>query len=214
MKKIISITFAVVLLLSMTSCTKKLNVSDSELKGDAKGYFTIVDKPYKVVGDKQKKVIVEFERTAESLPENVSGIELKLVLEYLDKDGDIICKTTSSGSETKELLKLAEGDVSSVSFPFKDDASKATQIRVSSVCSRQNVVGWLGDFFNDIDDDGDADELDAVVNATGSLIDAGVEMIKALDDESDDDTKEELEKAASATKSALNVMKSLGDALK
>lgn len=161
--------WALLLIVTTVSCGQKvknqadgnitiqLKPESTEVTGDMEGCFTVVDRSYKVkfedfIGG---VITIEIERTDAPLPFSTDGRELYSFstysaspyvqvgfgIELLDKDGDIISKTSPSGGglsgpyspdECVELVKLAKGKKGSIRFSINEDAKEAVSFRITS----------------------------------------------------------------------------------
>ncbi|MBR5595436.1 MAG: hypothetical protein IKW47_04035 [Alistipes sp.] len=165
-KKYILIGIGVFLLISLLSsmCSggseevaKKeviLRPAQTEIKGDLKGCYEVVDKNYKVKfatkSYENDVITVELKRTAEPLPydrknvvifpeaskstaENCAGFGV----EILNADGDVIDKknanaTPYSWDEMTTALQLVTDDTATIQFHF-DNLNEAASFRVTSI---------------------------------------------------------------------------------
>ena len=165
-KKYILIGIGVVLLISLLSSmcsggSEKvapkeliLKPAQTEIKGDLKGCYEVVDKNYKVKfatkSYENDVITVELKRTAEPLPydrknvvifpeaskstaENCAGFGV----EILNADGDVIDKknanaTPCSWDEMTTALQLLTDDTATIQFHF-DNLNEAASFRVTSI---------------------------------------------------------------------------------
>lgn len=165
-KKYILIGIGVVLLISLLSSmcsggSEKvapkeliLKPAQTEIKGDLKGCYEVVDKNYKVKfatkSYENDVITVELKRTAEPLPydrknvvifpeaskstaENCAGFGV----EILNADGDVIDKknanaTPYSWDEMTTALQLLTDDTATIQFHF-DNLNEAASFRVTSI---------------------------------------------------------------------------------
>lgn len=132
-----------------------LTPESTELKGDLKGCFEVVDKNYKVVEDGINDVInVELKRTSEALPfdpktgsfnygiwygDNNEEIEIGFGIELLDKDNNVI-KTIQAGEsgwygveseDIKPIMKLNEEETGTLRLKI-DIESEPVKFRILS----------------------------------------------------------------------------------
>ena len=131
-----------------------LKAAQTEIKGDLKGCYEIVDKNYKVkFGQKSyendvvtielkriskdlpydRKNVVIFPEAEESLAENCAGFGI----EILNIEGDVIDKksansTPYSWDEMTAALQLLPDETTTIAFHF-DDLSEASSFRITSL---------------------------------------------------------------------------------
>lgn len=131
-----------------------LKPAQTEIKGDLKGCYEVVDKNYKVKfatkSYENDVITVELKRTAEPLPydrknvvifpeaskstaENCAGFGV----EILNADGDVIDKknanaTPYSWDEMTTALQLVTDDTATIQFHF-DNLNEAASFRVTSI---------------------------------------------------------------------------------
>lgn len=131
-----------------------LKAAQTEIKGELKGCYEVVDKKYKVKFAERSYdddvVTVELKRTSKALPydrknvvifpeadkssaENCAGFGI----EILDADGDVIDKinakaTPYSWDEMTAALQLLADETATIAFHF-DDLSEAVSFRVTSL---------------------------------------------------------------------------------
>ena len=131
-----------------------LKPAQTEIKGDLKGCYEVVDKNYKVKfatkSYENDVITVELKRTAEPLPydrknvvifpeaskstaENCAGFGV----EILNADGDVIDKknanaTPYSWDEMTTALQLLTDDTATIQFHF-DNLNEAASFRVTSI---------------------------------------------------------------------------------
>ena len=137
-----------------TSKEVVLKAAQTEIKGDLKGCYEVVDKNYKVKFAKKSYesdvVVVELKRTSQELPydrknvvifpeskessaENCAGFGI----EILDENGDVIEKinansTPYSWDEMTAALQLLPDETTTIAFHL-DDLSNAVSFRVLSI---------------------------------------------------------------------------------
>lgn len=115
-----------------------LKAAQTDLKGDLKGCFEVVDKNYKLKDDGYGSdvIVVELKRTAQALPFNRDDVttfsEAKgataenladFGIEVLNADGDVIEKKVAtespcSSTEVMEVLKLLTDETATIEFSF------------------------------------------------------------------------------------------------
>lgn len=115
-----------------------LKAAQTELKGDLKGCFEIVDKNYKIKDDGYGSdvIVVELKRTAQALPFNRDDVTTfgdakgataencaDFGIEILNADGDVIEKKAAtespcSNTEVMEALKLLTDETATIEFSF------------------------------------------------------------------------------------------------
>jgi hypothetical protein len=206
--------------LAMTSCgggdssaPKPIIVkpAQTEIKGDLKGCFEVVDKEFKVYKDYSAYVVqVELKRTDVELPydrkdvtifpeakdsekSNIAGFGI----EVLDSLGTVIAKneanaTPYSWDEMKAVLQLLPGETATINFHIYDSLHSATQYRVTSLVE-QNT------------------------KQEGDIVDRALDKLdKEISEEIEDDVEdgiEDVKKATKAVKDVLEVEKEILDLL-
>lgn len=125
--------------------------AQTEIKGDLKGYFEVVDKETTV---SKNEISVEIKRTEKELPfdrkdvtifpeakksdkTNVAGFGI----EVLDDKGNVIAKceansTPYSWDEMAAALQTLPGETSTINFHFYESISNATSYRILSVLEK------------------------------------------------------------------------------
>ena len=133
------------LAISFISCGRKevvVTPSKSSISGSLGEYFQVVDRNYKV---KNGCINIEIERITNGLPDPwVEGMEVGysdnrvepgFVVEFLDEDGDILCKDQTDivwdKDELVAVVALGKGETSSI--PFGANVTKGlSSFKVSS----------------------------------------------------------------------------------
>ena len=133
------------LAISFVSCGSRevvVTPSKSSISGPLGEYFQVVDRNYKV---KDGYINVEIERITNGLPDPwVEGMEVGysdnrvepgFVVEFLDEDGDILCKDQTDivwdKDELVAVVALGQGETSSI--PFGANVTKGlSSFKVSS----------------------------------------------------------------------------------
>lgn len=134
-----------------------LKAAQTEIKGDLKGCYEVVDKNYKVKFAKKSYesdvVNVELKRTSKALPydrkdvvvfpeadesaaKNCAGFGI----EILDADGDVIDKinakaTPYSWDEVTAVLQLLPDETATIGFHF-DNLAEAVSFRITSIVEK------------------------------------------------------------------------------
>ena len=204
-----------------------LRPAQTEIKGDLKGCYEVVDKNYKVKFARKSYendvITVELKRTAQPLPydrknvvifpeaskstaENCAGFGV----EILNADGDVIEKknanaTPYSWDEMTTALQLVTDDTATIQFHF-DNLNEAASFRVTSIVMENEELKASKA----------KAEAKAKKNDDDSLIGSLADLAKEAIDYDDDDLEdlEELEKEAEAAlKVAGKTMKLAGKAL-
>ena len=160
--------------------------SKASVSGPLGEYFKVVERNYKI---KNGNISIEFERIKDGLPNPwVAGMEVGsygncvepgFTVEFLDVDGDILCKWKSSVIWEKDDINavLALGVGETCSLPCKVEVRKGVvSFRVSSTfkyhgldydCDDDDCDDYDDDDYDDYDDDEDYDassELDDVLD--------------------------------------------------
>lgn len=188
-----------------------VKVAQTEIKGDLKGCYELVDKNYKVKIDEQygdDLLIIELRRTAQELPYDRKNVvifpEAKessaeycagFGIEILDANGDIIDKreastTPYSWDEMTAALQLLPDETTTIRFYF-DDLTQAASFRITSILlpndERKTAVDEIVDAAKsatEISEDLDVDIEDATkaLDAVGDVLEAEIKMLDALND--------------------------------
>ena len=131
-----------------------LKAAQTEIKGDLKGCYEVVDKDYKVKfatkSYENDLVTVELKRTSKNLPYDRKDVTIfpeaekssanncaGFGIEILNADGDVIDKKTANGNpyswdEMTAALQLLQDETTTIRFYF-DNLSEATSFRVTSL---------------------------------------------------------------------------------
>lgn len=134
-----------------------LKVDQTEIKGDLKGCYEVVDKNYKVKFAKKSYendvVTVELKRTSKNLPYDRKDVVIfpeasestakncaGFGIEILDADGNVIDKinakaTPYSWDEMTAALQLLSDETATIAFRF-NDLSEAVSFRVTSIVEK------------------------------------------------------------------------------
>jgi hypothetical protein len=137
-----------------------LKAAQTEIKGDLKGCYEVVDKNYKVKFAKKSYesdiITVELKRTSKELPYNRSNVVIfpegknssaencaGFGIEILNVDGDVIDKksansTPYSWDEMTAALQLLEDETTTIAFHFKN-LSEAASFRVTSLVQKNEA---------------------------------------------------------------------------
>lgn len=137
-----------------TAAEQKIKPSTTNVSGDMRGCFKVVDREYKVRDDWGKKVIVTLERTDKELPFDFKEYEiasygtystvetLTLVgfsAEFYDEDGDVVVKadleSPYSHEEAPALVELEEGETGTITFSIYGDAKEIASIKTFKISS-------------------------------------------------------------------------------
>ena len=131
-----------------------LKAAQTEIKGDLKGCYEVVDKDYKVKfatkSYEDDLVTVELKRTSKNLPYDRKDVTIfpeaekssanncaGFGIEILNADGDVIDKKAANGNpyswdEMTAALQLLQDETTTIRFYF-DNLSEATSFRVTSL---------------------------------------------------------------------------------
>lgn len=129
--------------------------TQTEIKGDLKGYFETVDKETPITKDMSANVIsVEIKRTEKELPFDRKDVTIfpeaddseksyvaGFGIEVLDDKDNVIAKaeansTPYSWDEMKASLQTLPGETATIKFHFYDDLSKASSYRILSTLEK------------------------------------------------------------------------------
>ena len=129
--------------------------TQTEIKGDLKGYFEAVDKETPITKDMSANVIsVEIKRTEKELPFDRKDVTIfpeaddseksyvaGFGIEVLDDKDNVIAKaeansTPYSWDEMKASLQTLPGETATIKFHFYDDLSKASSYRILSTLEK------------------------------------------------------------------------------
>lgn len=143
MKRIILIFCSLVSALLFTGCggNKGITPAKETISGPLGQYFKVVNRSYKI---NEGKVNIEIERIEDGLPDpweegievgySDNRVEPGFVVEFMDEDGDVVCKGQTDIVRTKDelvsVVALAVGETSTI--PFSAKGKKIAQFRVSS----------------------------------------------------------------------------------
>lgn len=188
-----------------------VKVAQTEIKGDLKGCYELVDKNYKVKIDEQygdDLLTIELRRTTQELPYDRKNVvifpEAKessaeycagFGVEILDANGDIIAKkeaksTPYSWDEMTAALQLLPDETTTICYYF-DDLTQAASFRITSIyqtnSERTTAVDEIVDAAKqatEINDDLEVsiDDATKALDAVGDVLDAEVKMLDALND--------------------------------
>ena len=137
-----------------------LKAAQTEIKGELKGCYEVVDKNYKVKFAKKSYdsdvITVELKRTSKELPYDRSNVVIfpegkkssaencaGFGIEILNADGDVIDKksanaTPYSWDEMTAALQLLEDETTTIAFHFKN-LSEAASFRVTSLVQKNEA---------------------------------------------------------------------------
>lgn len=135
-----------------------LKAAQTDLKGDLKGCFEVVDKNYRLKdnGYGSDVIVVELKRTAQALPFNRDDVttfsEAKgataenladFGIEVLNADGDVIEKKVAtespcSSTEVMEVLKLLTDETATIEFSFYNskEVKDGVSFRITSAVQK------------------------------------------------------------------------------
>lgn len=136
-----------------------LKAVQTEIKGDLKGCYEVVDKDYKVKfatkSYEDDLVTVELKRTSKNLPYDRKDVTIfpeaekssanncaGFGVEILNADGDVIDKKTANATpyswdEMTAALQLLQDETTTIRFYF-DNLSEATSFRVTSLVQKND----------------------------------------------------------------------------
>lgn len=134
-----------------------LKAAQTEIKGDLKGCYEVVDKDYKVKfatkSYEDDLVTVELKRTSKNLPYDRKDVTIfpgaekssanncaGFGIEILNADGDVIDKKAANGNpyswdEMTAALQLLQDETTTIRFYF-DNLSEAASFRVTSLVQK------------------------------------------------------------------------------
>lgn len=185
-----------------------LKAAQTEIKGDLKGCYEVVDKNYKVKFAKKSYeddvVTVELKRTSKDLPydrknvvifpkgdESTAEFCAGFGIEILDENGDVIEKesansTPYSWDEMTAALQLLEDETTTIAFHM-EDLSKAVSFRITSLVQpneeRKTAMGDLVDAAkaaSEMSKDADIEDAEKAIETAGKAMDAATKMLDAL----------------------------------
>ena len=133
---------------------QKIKPSTTNVSGDMRGCFNVVDREYKVKDDWGKTVVVTLERTDKELPFDFKEYEIAsygtystvetltivgFSAEFYDEDGDVVAKTgldsPYSHEEAPALVELEEGETGTITFSIYGDAKEIASIKTFKISS-------------------------------------------------------------------------------
>ena len=184
-----------------------LKVAQTEIKGDLKGCYELVDKNYKIKPTEYRnEILVELKRTSKDLPYDRKNVVIfddakkssaefcaGFGFELLDENGDVIYKhdaTRESYVDDKDLtaaLQLLPDETTTIRYRLEDeDIVGAVSIRILSIVQpneeRKTAMGSLVDAAKSAAEISDADVEDAekAMKVAGEAMDAASKMLDAL----------------------------------
>lgn len=185
-----------------------LKAAQTEIKGDLKGCYELVDKNYKVKFAKKSYesdvVTVELKRTSKDLPYDRKNVVIfpegkessaefcaGFGIEILDENGDVIEKqnansTPYSWDEMTAALQLLEDETTTIAFHM-EDLSKAVSFRITSLVQpneeRKTAMGDLVEAAkaaSEMSKDADIEDAEKAIETAGKAMDAATKMLDAL----------------------------------
>lgn len=185
-----------------------LKAAQTEIKGDLKGCYELVDKNYKVKFAKKSYesdvVTVELKRTSKDLPYDRKNVVIfpegkessaefcaGFGIEILDENGDVIEKqnansTPYSWDEMTAALQLLEDETTTIAFHM-EDLSKAVSFRITSLVQpNEERKTAMGDLFeaakaaSEMSKDADIEDAEKAIETAGKAMDAASKMLDAL----------------------------------
>lgn len=184
-----------------------LKAAQTEIKGDLKGCYELVDKNYKVKFAKKSYesdvVTVELKRTSKDLPYDRKNVVIfpegkessaefcaGFGIEILDENGDVIEKQNANSNpyswdEMTAALQLLQDETTTIAFHM-EDLSKTVSFRITSLVQpneeRKTAMGSLVDAAKSAAEISDADVEDAekAMKVAGEAMDAATKMLDAL----------------------------------
>lgn len=185
-----------------------LKAAQTEIKGDLKGCYELIDKNYKVKFAKKSYesdvVTVELKRTSKDLPYDRKNVVIfpegkessaefcaGFGIEILDENGDVIEKqnansTPYSWDEMTAALQLLEDETTTIAFHM-EDLSKAVSFRITSLVQpneeRKTAMGDLVEAAkaaSEMSKDADIEDAEKAIETAGKAMDAASKMLDAL----------------------------------
>lgn len=184
-----------------------LKAAQTEIKGDLKGCYELVDKNYKIKPTEYRnEILVELKRTSKDLPYDRKNVVIfddakkssaefcaGFGFELLDENGDVIYKhdaTRESYVDDKDLtaaLQLLPDETTTIRYRLEDeDIVGAVSIRILSIVQpneeRKTAMGSLVDATKSAAEISDADVEDAekAMKVASEAMDAATKMLDAL----------------------------------
>lgn len=188
------------------SVTKEIIVKpeQTEIKGDLKDCYVVVDKEVKVYKELSAYVVqVELKRTEKELPydrkdvvifpeadesekSNLAGFGI----EVLDSLGNVIANngansTPYSWDEMTAALQLLPGETTTINFHVYDNLSQAAKYRVTSLVeknqkAKKNTVGNVIDEAIEQSEKQTNEDIGEAIEATKDLIEAEKKLLEML----------------------------------
>lgn len=205
--------------------TLKLTPESTEISGDMMSCFEIIDREYSV---KMEEILggiitVELTRTDMDLPfsldeadiehfgviSSAENIQVGFGIELLDKDGNILDKTSAnegglagpySTEECVALVKLKPGQKGSIRFRVSEDAKDAVKFRITSAYVHND-----GSSYSD-----NSDEVE-VIDITDDDSDSDVSESKSTSSNSDTDWDDVLDSYESFSKEYIPFCEKVAD---
>ena len=185
-----------------------LKAAQTEIKGDLKGCYELVDKNYKIKPTEYRnEILVELKRTSKDLPYDRKNVVIfddakkssaefcaGFGFELLDENGDVIYKhdaTRESYVDDKDLtaaLQLLPDETTTIRYRLEDeDIVGAVSIRILSIVQpneeRKTAMGDLVEAAkaaSDMSKDADIEDAEKAIETAGKAMDAASKMLDAL----------------------------------
>ena len=183
-----------------------LKAAQTEIKGDLKGCYEVVDKDYKVKfatkSYESDLVTIELKRTSKNLPYDRKDVTIfpgaekssanncaGFGIEILNADGDVIDKeaanaTPYSWDEMTAALQLLQDETTTIRFYF-DNLSEATSFRITSLVQendkRKTALEEVAKEASKKAKDA-YDDYDEALEAAGQLLEMEQGLLDIMDD--------------------------------
>lgn len=183
-----------------------LKAAQTEIKGDLKGCYEVVDKDYKVKfatkSYESDLVTIELKRTSRNLPYDRKDVTIfpgaekssanncaGFGIEILNADGDVIDKeaanaTPYSWDEMTAALQLLQDETTTIRFYF-DNLSEATSFRITSLVQendkRKTALEEVAKEASKKAKDA-YDDYDEALEAAGQLLEMEKGLLDIMDD--------------------------------
>jgi len=215
MKRIITILASILSFVCLVSCggNKGVTPSKDTISGPLGQYFKVVNRTYKI---NDGKINIELERINEGLPDpweegievgySDNHVEPGFVVEFMDADGDIVCKDQTDivfeKDELVSVVALAVGETSSI--PFSVNGKKVALFKVSSTFKyHEPDVTTYSSLSSSSSSSIGSSIIDEATSVYGDALKDAQKEVKDAYDEAAAEVKEAYDEAAAEMKEAM-----------
>lgn len=161
-----------------------IHPASTKVLGPLKDYFEVVDKPYKINKEVFEKINVEFKRLAGRFPlqegesfvdsKSDKGLYIRLIIEFMDEDGNVISTEAGHFDSLKRLASFDEGDTGTVSFFVNGETPAKFRISSEMEHVEKDEKKGAGDDLDDVK--AAAEAIGAMGNAIGAMGEAASKL--------------------------------------